>query len=252
VLRIDSRGQLTKSPQGAFDSPIGVAVCSAGIVVTDSKRGTLEVVDASLHPQRQIAADLQRPTGVECLGERLYVAETGRHRILVLSLSPQAASAETLEIWGTRGAAGGEFNYPTALALESDSLWVADTLNFRVQRLSPETGEYLGSWGELGDAAGEFPRIKDLAIGADGHLWISDAHLDQLTVFDRTGEFLLSIGTRGQAPGQFSFPAGLAAHPDGRIAMVDSLNRRLQIFRWTPATQLAVPAADPPTPGGRQ
>lgn len=245
VLRVDSRGRVSRSPQGAFESPIGVAVCAPGIVVSDSRRGSLEVLDATLRPQRTIAADLERPTGVECDGDRLYVAETGRHRLLALSLSAAVGAAETLEIWGGRGAGQGEFNYPTALALGEGSLWVADTLNFRIQRLDPETGAFLDSWGTLGDAAGELPRVKDLAVGANGQLWLSDAHLDQVTVFDRNGVFLLAVGTPGVLPGQFSFPAGLAAHADGRIAMVDSLNRRIQIFRWVP-TEPASPT------GGRQ
>ncbi len=245
VLRINSRGRVTQSPQGAFDSPIGVAVCSAGIVITDSRRGSLRLLDAALRPMRTIATELDRPTGVECDGARLFVAETGRHRLLVFDLRSGAGASEALEIWGRRGSGDGQFNFPTALALGERSLWVADTLNFRIQRLDPETGNVLGSWGSLGDAAGELPRVKDLAVGANGQLWLSDAYLDQVAVFDGKGVFLLAVGTPGVLPGQFSFPAGLAAHPDGRIATVDSLNRRVQVFRWVPAPQISSPAADP-------
>jgi len=245
VLRVNSRGRVTRSPRGAFESPIGVAVCAPGIVITDSRRGSLELLDAALRPLRTIATDLDRPTGVECRGEQLFVAETGRHRVLVFALSPAGGVSEMLQIWGGRGSGDGEFNYPTALALDKRSLWVSDTLNFRVQRLDPETGAFLGTWGSLGDAAGELARVKDLAVGASGQLWLSDAYLDQVAVFDRDGVFLLAVGTPGVLPGQFSFPAGLAAHPDGRIAMVDSLNRRLQIFRWVPAQQ-------PPSPDDGQ
>jgi hypothetical protein len=244
VVRVDSQGKLTRSPQGAFESPIGVAVCSLGIVVSDSRRGTLELLDPALRPLRTIAAELDRPTGVECNGERLFVAETGRHRVLVFAPQPTAGASEMLEIWGGRGSGDGQFNFPTALALGERSLWVADTLNFRVQRLNPDTGAFLGTWGSLGDAVGELPRIKDLAIGPDGRLWLSDAYLDQVAVFDGQGVFLLAVGSPGVGPGQFAFPAGLAAHPDGRIAMVDSLNRRLQIFRWVPARPTSAPVGD--------
>jgi len=240
VLRIDERGRLTTSPDGEFDSPIGVATCPLGIVVTDSVAGTVTLLDERLRPRGLLAEELERPTGVICRGPNILVVETGRHRVIVLKPGgPESGESVDgnvpLVSWGRRGAGGGEFNFPTAITASDGSIWIGDTLNFRVQEFDRDNGEYRRSFGELGDAPGELPRIKGMAVDATSNFWISDAHLDRVALFDREGAFLTSLGGHGIDPGQFSFPAGIAAHDDGRVAVVDSLNRRVQIFRVAPA-----------------
>ncbi|MHC4989770.1 MAG: SMP-30/gluconolactonase/LRE family protein, partial [Planctomycetota bacterium] len=132
---------------------------------------------------------------------------------------------------GERGETPGGFNFPTFLTVDGDVLWVADAMNFRVQRFDVVSGKYLGSFGSLGDAPGEMPRIKGIAVDRDGHLWVADGHLDRVSLYDLDGSFLLSIGGSGTGPAEFSFPAGIAADEDGRVVVADSLNRRLKIFR---------------------
>ena len=118
-----------------------------------------------------------------------------------------------------------------AIAIAGDTLWVGDTLNFRIQRISLSSGEALSAFGQLGDASGETPRIKGIAVDRDGNLWVADALLDEVSLYKQSGEYLMGLGESGAEPGQFSFPAGVSAHSDGRVAIVDSLNRRVQIFR---------------------
>ncbi len=260
VLRIDSRGRLKRTPPDLFDSPIGVAVCRSGILVSDSRRGRVALLDRDLRLLRWVAEDLRRPTGVACDGDRLFIVETARHRILALEPSgwlveaaPEATKLvkaggrffvpsgegalfvferdRIVRILGRRGAGVGEFNFPTVIAPGAGTLWVGDTLNFRIQGFQPFTGEFASTFGRIGDAPGEMPRLKGLAVDAQGRLWVSDAHLEQIAIYRADGRFLTALGGPGQGPGDFSFPAGLAAHPDGRVAVVDSLNRRVQIFR---------------------
>lgn len=225
VVRLGRKGKVLARFDGPLVSPIGVAACTAGVVVTDSVTGTVTLLSPELRRLRLLAEGLKRPTGVACRGAEIFVAETGAHHILVLAPD---GSRRTL---GRRGAGPGELNFPTSLTFDGASLWVGDTLNFRLQRLDPVSGERLGELGRLGDAPGETPRIKGVAVDRDGHLWVADAHLDQVALFRPDGTFLIALGRRGDLPGEFSFPADIAAHPDGRVAVVDSLNRRLQLFR---------------------
>jgi hypothetical protein len=227
VVRIPALGKkkLKSSPQGLLLSPIGIATCAAGIVVTDSRIGGVALLDANLRLVRWLAQGLKRPSGLACSEEQIFVAETASHRILILG------PGELRTTLGARGKDLGQFNFPAALALDGESLWVGDTLNFRLQRISLESGKALESFGQLGDAPGEMPRIKGLAVDADGHLWISDAHLDQIALYSRSGTFLTGLVQSGSEAGEFSFPAGLSAHSDGRVAVVDSFNRRVQILR---------------------
>ncbi len=241
VVRIRGRGRISVSPSGLFQGPIGVGVCRGGIVVSDAAAGKVALLDTDLELVRWLAVDLARPTGVACHEGRIFVAETARHRIVILEADGSR------RLLGRRGTGPGEFNFPAAVAVGAASLWVGDTLNFRIQRFEPVSGEHLASFGRIGDAAGEMPRIKGLAVDRAGHLWLSDAYLDQVALYEGAGTFLMALGGRGGTAGKFSFPAGIAVHPDGRVAVVDSLNRRIQVFRTldppstSPDTRVAAP-----------
>ncbi len=226
LARIAGDGRVTWSqPDGA---PLGVAACAAGIVASDPGAGRLMLFDGALRTARVLAEGLARPTGVACLDERVYVAETGRHRVLVLQADGSRVGL------GARGEAPAQFNFPTALAAARGTLYVGDTLNFRVQVLDAASGAYRGAFGRLGDGPGDMPRLKGLALDARGDLWVSDAHLDRVSLYAPDGSLLLALGGRGSDPGRFSFPSGIAAHVDGRVAVADSLNRRVQVFRLLP------------------
>jgi len=229
VVRVHQSGEVSLSQKGELTSPMGVAICGTSIVVTDPASGRVAALDRNLHMDRWIAEDLARPTGVACIADQLFVVETGMHRVLVREGDGPWTSI------GGRGGRIGEFNYPTSVAYAGGSLWVGDTLNFRIQRFERSEGAYsfADAFGELGDAPGEMPRIKAVAQDVAGHLWVSDAHLDRVSLYGTEGRLLLSLGGTGTEHGAFSFPAGIAAHPDGRVAVVDSLNRRVQIFRLT-------------------
>ncbi|HXG57537.1 MAG TPA: 6-bladed beta-propeller [Thermoanaerobaculia bacterium] len=225
VVRLGASG-LSVSREGAVEDPVGVAVCRAGIVVTDARLGAVAVLDGELRRTRWLAEGLERPTGVACSGDEIFVVETAAHRVLVFD----AAGTRKRSI-GARGDGAGEFNYPTAIAIEGHSIVVGDTLNFRIQRIDAETGSAIDSFGRLGDAAGEMPRIKGIAVDSGQRVWISDAHLDAVAIYSIDGRFLGEFGHSGSAPGELSFPAGVAVSADGRIAVADSFNRRVQLFR---------------------
>lgn len=225
ILRITPGGKIVSSAENAAGVAVGVAVCPAGIVASDSEGGRVAILGPDLRRLRWLAEGLSRPTGVACAGDTVFVAETGAHRVLVVGADGDR------RVIGERGEGPGRFNFPTVLALTPGSLLVGDTLNFRVQRLDPASGSFIESFGQLGDAAGEMPRLKGVASDSAGNVWVSDAYLDQVSLYDRKGSLLLTLGGPGSELGRFSFPAGLAADLDGRMAVVDVLNRRVQVFR---------------------
>lgn len=225
VILVTEKGPLVTTKSGIFGSPVGVTSCGEKILVSDSLLGGVALLTRDLTFVRWVAADLERPTGIACLNNTVFVAETAKHRLVVIDDDGKKGFI------GHRGNGPREFNYPTALAAAGNDLWVADTLNFRVQRLNinDKSGDF--QFGQAGDAPGEMPRIKGIAVDVAGRIWISDAILEQVAVYTDTGAFLLAIGRRGSGPGEFSFPAGIASDDSGRVAVVDSLNRRLQLFR---------------------
>jgi DNA-binding beta-propeller fold protein YncE len=225
VVRIDGT-RLTATPEGSLDQPIGVAACSSGILVSDTARGEIVRFDRKLRSPRVIARGIDRPTGIACRGNEIYVVATAEHRVLVLD----AATGTTRAI-GERGEGEAQFNFPAAIGVSGSSLFVGDTLNFRLQQIDAVTGAFRGAIGALGDGPGDTPRIKGIAVDSQDRLWVTDAHRDRISVFNSDGTFVAELGGPGNGAGEFSFPAGVAIHVDGRLLVADSLNRRVQVFR---------------------
>ena len=88
------------------------------------------------------------------------------------AIAARAATAETYDwvaTWGEAGSAAGEFNENRGIAIApSGVLYVADTLNHRVQRRNPG-----GTWSSYG-MLGTFNRPHDCAVGADGRVYVAD------------------------------------------------------------------------------
>jgi sugar lactone lactonase YvrE len=225
LVVIAADGGVRRTPAGLLDRPVGIAVCRGGFVVSEPALGRVSAVSADLSSRDSIAEGLARPTGVACSGSDVFVLETGAHSIRFFRDDGRTGT------WGRRGEGSGEFNFPAALAVSGDLLFVGDTLNFRIQRVNAASGAGAGSFGRLGDAAGEMPRIKGIGVDTRGVVWVTDALLDQVALYEGSGAYLMSVGGAGTGPGSFSFPAGVAGHSDGRVAVVDSLGRRVQVFR---------------------
>src|SRR6185295_18844749 len=76
--------------------------------------------------------ELQNPSGLALDRQRqvLYVADAKKHQVLCYS----SADGTFIRALGKRGVEPGEFNFPTNLSVDHEGrLYVADTLNFRVQ-----------------------------------------------------------------------------------------------------------------------
>jgi DNA-binding beta-propeller fold protein YncE len=105
-----------------------------------------------------------------------------------------------LQEGGQPGAGYGQFNYPRGIAVDGDgNIYVADSRNHRIQKISGTDGKFLNQFGGLFDAA-------KLANGDPKKLI-------------------------GQGPGKLNEPNGVSfGGPDGLIYVVDTWNNRIQEF----------------------
>lgn len=227
--------QFIKGPRGKeMLSPMDVACDAAdNLFVTDSVRARLYVFDVKGKFRRAIGGSkqepgFQRPTGLalDRKAQRLYVADTLGHQVIVLGLD-----GKLLQIIGQRGAAQGEFNFPTTLALSAGKLYVVDAMNFRIQSFTLD-GKFAGSFGQLGNQTGTFSRPKGIAADSDGNLYIVDALFATVQVFDPDGRLLYYFGSTGAKPGQFQLPSGISMDDRNVIYVADSFNRRVQVFHY--------------------
>jgi DNA-binding beta-propeller fold protein YncE len=168
---------------------------------------------------------------------------------------------------GGRGAGKGEFDSPTAMAVDRNgNLLIADTGNGRIEKFS-STGSFVTSIGlfeapngiaidragniyvaEIGskhslqklDPKGKFiaewkgPGFygpRRIAIGPDDSIYVVDSGHNRIVKFSSDGQVLASWGSEGSGDGQFKGFSSVAVDPiNNKVYVADSLNSRIQVF----------------------
>jgi DNA-binding beta-propeller fold protein YncE len=192
VLKFDDKGKFLLSigkPHGADGT------------VTD---------DGQLYYPHSIAID---PTG-----SFLYVADTHNSRIQVFS----TADGAFIRKFGTEGGGDGQFNYPGGIDVDAQgNVWVADTRNQRVQKVSP-TGAFLLKFGHYGSDDGGF--VVPLGIAVDdlsGRVYVTDEYIGRAQAFSSTGAFLYEIGLDETGTGYLlANPDEIASDDQGSLVYV--------------------------------
>jgi DNA-binding beta-propeller fold protein YncE len=223
---------IQRAEEAPLPSPVGLALGPDGTVyVTDSYlNGVFRISPgAKVAVPLAFSAALHQPTGIALDPQtgRFYVADTANHAVKIFE-----RDGTFVQAFGARGAADGQFNFPTMLWRDpSGRLLVTDSLNFRIQVFSAD-GKYLSKFGRLGDGSGDHARPKGVATDRLGHVYVVDSLFHTLQVFDVRGAFLLNVGSQGRDAGEFWLPTGLFIAPDDRIYVADSHNQRVQVFRY--------------------
>jgi len=208
-------------------SPVAAARYRDTLFIVDSGLPALLALSTKGHYRFAVTNQLERPSGLAILGDKVYVADAGAHRILVFD-----PCGELLSQFGRRGVGPGEYNFPTHLATcGATNLLVTDSMNSRVQVVTPD-GQTIGVIGSPGDGPGHFSRPKGVAADAFGHVYVADALFDNIQVFDLKGQLLMDFGHAGQEPGEFWLPGGVAVGPGNRIYVADTYNQRIQVFQY--------------------
>jgi DNA-binding beta-propeller fold protein YncE len=214
-----------------FVSPVGVAIGADGIVyVADSELGLVARLDRQGNSIGPIGkGHLTRPTGIayDAKTRRIYVADTGDHQIKLFD-----TEGGLLDAWGERGEGPGEFNFPTYVSISGEKLYVADTMNARVQVLSTQTGKHLATVGKLGMYVGNMVRPKGVAVDSEGNIYVVESYYDHLLVYNSKGEYLMAIGGVGTEPGKFHLPSGVWVDSHNRVFVADTLNSRVSVFQF--------------------
>ena len=213
-----------------FVTPIGIALGLGGqILVADADLGQVFRLDLEGKPVGSFGKGLlKRPTGLarDAKRGRIYVSDTHAHDIKVFD-----DAGILLEIMAQRGDGENELNFPTHLAFGGDKLYVADTMNARVQIFDAD-GKSVGTLGKRGLYFGNLTRPKGVTVDGSDNVYVIESYYDNLLVFNKQGEFLLPIGGAGQEIGQFYLPAGLWSDSRGRIYVADMFNGRIVIFQF--------------------
>ncbi len=110
------------------------------------------------------------------------------------------------------------------------NVYVADTTNGRVQKLSPE-GEPLEAWTAPIDGDEFFDSFglpNAVAVDVDGNIYVADTFNMRIQKLAPDGSLLAQWGTPGTADDLFAGPRGVALDQDGNVYVADTNNHRVQ------------------------
>jgi len=174
---------------------------------------------------------LRFPTGLAVTAERLYVADTGHHRVLECTHQGRVLRQFGLGTPDLMDGVGAEaaFNGPQALVVERDALYVADTGNHALRRINLVTGQVdtlcgTGRPGEPREGVLESPHASMLwfpqglalgdnqlhiAMAGDNRIW--SYHLGQRALQLRAGNGAIDERDGSGELAAFAQPCALAA-----------------------------------------
>lgn len=240
-----------------FPLPTDITADTSGnLVVTDAKDDTVGVITPALQVRLLVdqssATRLNRPSGVAALPNgAIAVADTAND--VIRTIASNGAVTTLAGQPGVRGhvdgpTASATFSSPKGIARHSDgSLYVADSMNHVIRRISPEgtVSTLAGAPGSSGavdgtGTAARFNRPSALAIGPDGNLYVSDTTNNLIRKLTPAGEvttFAGLAGISGYEDGTgglalFNRPGGLAVDSAGNLFVADTGNSTIR--RITP------------------
>ncbi len=155
----------------------------------------------------------RQPRGIAAAPDgRLFVADTGNQRIVVLG-----PDGSFVKAWGEAGEGPGQFVEPVAVAVAPDgTVWVLDAVRQVLLRFSPD-GQFRG------EVIPESPwyRPRGFTLAPDGSIYVADTGGARITRIAVDGRLLAQIGGPQEVigPGQ---PTDVALAPDGTLYVVEA------------------------------
>ena len=130
---------------------------------------------------------------------------------------------------GSHGHDNGQFSFPCGISIKEDVLYVADSGNHRVQKLTPN-GKFLDKFGQLGSGPGEFNKPRAVIIDSNYKLIVSDSNNHRIQIFIDGCGWILTIDVKGSGNRPIQCPWGLAFDPQGNIHVAACGSNTIKVF----------------------
>jgi len=269
-----------------FNNPIGISIDSSGnLFIADSSNHCIRKITlsrvvstvagsagqgGSLLDETGTNARFNRPTGitVDTLGTVAYVLDSGNNRVRKIILSTGFVTTIT-----GNGAIGyldnsadtSKINSPPGIALDalSENLFIGDSYNNRIRKISLSTGlvsTFAGSTSSglvdsIDPQTASFFSPSGLAVDSSGNVYVADSWNQRVRKISpegvvstiagsgRTGQdgsFLDGVGTAAN----FNKPYGIAVDATGNLFIADSGNSRIRKITITSRIPGPLPVCD--------
>ena len=259
LMFLDPSGMVIGKHEG--EAPASALIAAVGELITEYDR--MGMIDRS--PVEPLQRD-ELPTSslafpgkllADDASQRLFIADTGHDRLVVTSLN---GAVEQVIGSGQRGAADGafaaaEFWQPQGLALDGDTLYIADTGNGSIRAADLVGGEIrtVAGTGEQGHGMPEAGAALETAIRSpwdlelvDGWLYIAMAgthqiwrlELDSGHIEPYAGDGVEAIRDGARTQAWLAQPSGLASE-NGRLYFVDSETSSIRYVDLPPGDQVS-------------
>lgn len=134
--------------KASFAQPHKIARDKDGnLWVLDNGTSKLRMIDPEWNVTTPDLGDitLDKPSGLHCKGDKVFIADTRNHRIVAWDRSKE--KAQVIAGTGSAGNVNGgkgktvSFDHPMAVGMMDDELWVTDCHNQSVRTVSPKKGK---------------------------------------------------------------------------------------------------------------
>ena len=224
IVRLDASGAVMNRwgaeglEDGTFLDPWDVCVDRSGrVYVLDTLQQSVQRFGPDGRFEARLLANegLYRPRGLAIgADDNLYVADTGRNRVLRVALDGRVSA-----VFGA-AETGVKLEQPTDVAVDATgAVWVVEPTAMRLQRLDA-AGNRTGIWGY---PASDTLNAPHLAIAGE---WLvaTDPARARILAYSLEGSRAVSWEPDRGAEARLGLPFALAADPNGAVVLSDAKN----------------------------
>ena len=167
---------------------------------------------------------LERLNGIAVNTEgQLVVTDNSGHCVYVFD-----KNGDCLRKTGGKGSNTGEFQYPNGISFLNDNeVLIADSGNYRLQRLNIQTGTVVKSYGKKGRKKGEFSWPIDDTVDDEERIVVTERDNNRIQVMSKEGESIFTFGDKG--PEKLLWPTCCILYQN-RFLVSDAGNHCIKAF----------------------
>ena len=167
---------------------------------------------------------LERLNGIAVNTEgQLVVTDNSGHCVYVFD-----KNGDCLRKTGGKGSNTGEFQYPNGISFLNDNeVLIADSGNYRLQRLNIQTGTVVKSYGKKGRKKGEFSWPIDVTVDDEERIVVTERDNNRIQVMSKEGESIFTFGDKG--PEKFLWPTCCIPYKN-MFLVTDAGHHRIKAF----------------------